>query len=207
MKKNGVFVAFLSLALGALGCARITSQVVERPRVDQELKGGNRGFLVGSAPEAGQRKSTRKIVQTDIEMPTATELNPWRVKKEGPQAPAAAVATAQAAPAPEPPRWNPASEPVREPVRERIDEEPPAAVTRYTVKSGDTLEKISAKVYGDSSQWRRIFEANRDKLKSPNRIYAGQKLVIPARHEGSQAAGGPLAESQRKRRASSGDLK
>ncbi len=194
MKKNGLLIAFLSLSLGAVGCARITSQVVEKPRVDQELQ-GNRGFLMGAAPEVGQRKSTRKIVQTDIELPTASELNPWRVEKKGAQAQAAAAAATQAARPVEPPapaRWEEPEIPIEPPVRG----EPKPAVSRYTVKSGDTLEKISAKVYGDSSQWRRIYEANRDKLKSPNRIYAGQKLVIP-----------PTQEGVTKRRAQSGDLK
>ncbi len=49
----------------------------------------------------------------------------------------------------------------------------------YTVKSGDTLSKIAREVYGDSSQYRKIFEANRDKLKDPDKIMPGQQLVIP----------------------------
>ena len=58
---------------------------------------------------------------------------------------------------------------------------PLAAATTYTVKAGDTLEKIAARLYGDASQWRRIYDANRELLKTPNRIYPGQKLAIPAR--------------------------
>lgn len=50
----------------------------------------------------------------------------------------------------------------------------------YTVKSGDTLSKIAQQVYGDSGQYMRIFEANRDKLKDPDKIQAGQQLTIPA---------------------------
>src|SRR5262245_52462407 len=34
----------------------------------------------------------------------------------------------------------------------------------YTVKSGDTLSKISQQFYGSSSEYMRIFYANRDKL-------------------------------------------
>jgi nucleoid-associated protein YgaU len=49
----------------------------------------------------------------------------------------------------------------------------------YVVKSGDTLSKISQEFYGDAGQYMRIFEANRDKLKDPNKIQAGQSLVIP----------------------------
>ncbi|HEX5732061.1 MAG TPA: LysM peptidoglycan-binding domain-containing protein [Blastocatellia bacterium] len=49
----------------------------------------------------------------------------------------------------------------------------------YTVKSGDTLSKISRQFYGDANEYMRIFYANRDKLKDPDRIQVGQQLVIP----------------------------
>ena len=50
----------------------------------------------------------------------------------------------------------------------------------YTVKSGDTLSKISRQFYGDANKYHQIFEANRPMLKDPNEIYPGQKLRIPA---------------------------
>jgi len=50
----------------------------------------------------------------------------------------------------------------------------------YTVKSGDTLSKIAQQYYGDSGQYMRIFEANRDKLKDPDKIQVGQQLTIPS---------------------------
>ncbi len=49
----------------------------------------------------------------------------------------------------------------------------------YEVKSGDTLSKISKQHYGDSSEYMRIFYANRDKLNDPDKIQVGQQLVIP----------------------------
>jgi len=49
----------------------------------------------------------------------------------------------------------------------------------YTVQSGDTLWNISQQMYGKGSAYMRIFEANRDKLESPDRIFPGQELVIP----------------------------
>ncbi|HEY6189924.1 MAG TPA: LysM peptidoglycan-binding domain-containing protein [Pyrinomonadaceae bacterium] len=49
----------------------------------------------------------------------------------------------------------------------------------YTVKSGDTLSKISKQYYGDAGEYMRIFYANRDKLKDPNMIQVGQQLTIP----------------------------
>jgi nucleoid-associated protein YgaU len=50
----------------------------------------------------------------------------------------------------------------------------------YTVVSGDTLWAIAKRYYGDGSQYPRIYDANRDKIKNPNLIYPGQELVIPA---------------------------
>ena len=49
----------------------------------------------------------------------------------------------------------------------------------YTVKSGDTLSKISKQHYGDADEYMRIFYANRDKLNDPDKIQVGQELVIP----------------------------
>jgi nucleoid-associated protein YgaU len=49
----------------------------------------------------------------------------------------------------------------------------------YTVKAGDSLSKISKEFYGNSNQYMKIFEANRDKLSDPDKIKPGQELVIP----------------------------
>lgn len=51
----------------------------------------------------------------------------------------------------------------------------------YTVKSGDTLSKISKEFYGDSNEYMAIFYANRSTLKDPNKIQVGQPLTIPAK--------------------------
>ena len=49
----------------------------------------------------------------------------------------------------------------------------------YTVKSGDTLSKVSKEFYGDPNRYNAIFEANRPMLEHPDRIYPGQVLRIP----------------------------
>ena len=49
----------------------------------------------------------------------------------------------------------------------------------YTVVSGDTLSKIAKHFYG-KADWKPIFEANRDQLDDPDKIYPGQVLKIPA---------------------------
>ena len=52
---------------------------------------------------------------------------------------------------------------------------------KYTVKPGDTLSKIAKQFYGDANAYMEIFQANTDRLKDPNKIAAGQELIIPAR--------------------------
>jgi len=49
----------------------------------------------------------------------------------------------------------------------------------YEVKSGDNLSKISKQFYGDPNEYMRIFYANRDKLRDPDKIQVGQQLLIP----------------------------
>jgi nucleoid-associated protein YgaU len=55
-----------------------------------------------------------------------------------------------------------------------------AATKMYTVKSGDTLSKISKQFYGNTNDYMKIFNANRDKLTDPDKIQPGQELKIPA---------------------------
>ncbi|MGC9450563.1 MAG: LysM peptidoglycan-binding domain-containing protein [Oceanipulchritudo sp.] len=49
----------------------------------------------------------------------------------------------------------------------------------YTVEAGDTLTRISSRVYGSSNRWMDIFQANQDQLESPNSLKPGQVLRIP----------------------------
>lgn len=49
----------------------------------------------------------------------------------------------------------------------------------YTIKSGDTLSKIAKQHYGNANEWRRIFDANKNVINDPDKIFPGQKIVIP----------------------------
>ena len=51
--------------------------------------------------------------------------------------------------------------------------------TTHIVKRGDTLWGLAKKYYGDGSQYMKIANANKDKVKNPNLIIDGWKLVIP----------------------------
>ena len=65
----------------------------------------------------------------------------------------------------------------------RAPEPPPEAPAPkaevYEIVSGDTLGGIAKKFYGKASAYMRIFEANRDIIDDPNKIYPGQKITIP----------------------------
>ena len=53
------------------------------------------------------------------------------------------------------------------------------AAESYTVAQGDHLMKIAQDKYGDESKWNVIFEANKETIKEPTKIYPGQVIVIP----------------------------
>jgi nucleoid-associated protein YgaU len=58
-------------------------------------------------------------------------------------------------------------------------EEPKEKVEVYEIVSGDTLGAIAKRYYGKASAYMKIFEANRDIIDDPNKIYPGQKIRIP----------------------------
>lgn len=60
-----------------------------------------------------------------------------------------------------------------------VQQMPAPAPRVYTVIRGDNLRKISKKIYNSDNKWRKIFNANRSKLRNPNDIKIGMTLVIP----------------------------
>jgi nucleoid-associated protein YgaU len=56
---------------------------------------------------------------------------------------------------------------------------PQGAGRMYSVQPGDSLSKIAKKFYGNANDWKRIFEANRDRIKNPDLIQPGWTLKIP----------------------------
>ena len=58
---------------------------------------------------------------------------------------------------------------------------PPPQDTIYTVTAGDSLWKIGQHFYGNGSRYKKIIEANPDKLEDENTvIHPGDELRIPA---------------------------
>ena len=54
------------------------------------------------------------------------------------------------------------------------------AVREYTVVSGDSLSKISRKMYGTTKHWRKIQEANPGRVGARGQVRVGVTLKIPA---------------------------
>ena len=56
-------------------------------------------------------------------------------------------------------------------------------VNLYTVgiwqQNRESLWTIAGKLYGDPWQWKKIFQANQEKVQDPRTLYPKQELVIP----------------------------
>ncbi|MCR4338191.1 MAG: LysM peptidoglycan-binding domain-containing protein [Candidatus Omnitrophica bacterium] len=167
-------VAFLT------GCAsggiRARSYVDVRERVDQNRE-GNQGYLMGSAPvEQKEHRKTRKVYVLEFtkELPKDQQVPSENIQPS--------TSTEESS----------YEEPyLREEPRSRIElprfeedeteffQASAGSMTEYTVEKGDTLQKVSKKVYGSYSKWTKIFDANKDVLKDPNQIKPGMVLKIP----------------------------
>jgi nucleoid-associated protein YgaU len=64
-----------------------------------------------------------------------------------------------------------------------VPESSPTAASNeqtYEIQSGDTLLSIAEQFYGDPTQWRRIYDANRDVIgNNPDALKVGTTLKIP----------------------------
>ena len=196
LKRFGIFCVGSMLLWVWSGCG--PAKVVTRPREDQALA-GNRGYLLGTPPPSERSSTpTRTYYETEVEIPTIEmnmRLPQWHrewvdkdlsgnrgylmggpYQKSATKAETAPVSTAP----PKRASWFQERPLPAAPERPVVGTE---AVTHdtYTVKKGDTLGTISAhpEIYGTSRSWKRIYEANKDALKNPNKLKVGQVLRIP----------------------------
>ncbi|MBD9437897.1 LysM peptidoglycan-binding domain-containing protein [Pseudoxanthomonas sp. PXM03] len=61
----------------------------------------------------------------------------------------------------------------------QMEDVTPVTETTYTVEKGDTLSKIAKEHLGSANAWKQIFEANRDVIDDPDRIFPGQVIKLP----------------------------
>ena len=180
-----------------------TTQVVEVDRVDQKIsEDANKGYLVGTPPKDSMQstKATRQVIRTDIELPTAEELErePSKDKDvEGNRgylmdqgATTARFRIQESKPVFDSETELMLSEPTEKKIplkKNEIPSEEGVVVKKqtrfeeYIIQKGDTLQSVAAKpnVYGSVKYWVKLYNANKDVIKNPNRVYPGTKIRIP----------------------------
>lgn len=104
-----------------------------------------------TSPELLPAASVDQTISDSIELPPATDLPPVMTDDEVVLVPMDSVPVEDAAPAPQ----------------------------THTVAPGDSLTKLAVRYYGKSSLWKRIYEANRAVIDSPDKLKAGAVLTIP----------------------------
>ena len=62
---------------------------------------------------------------------------------------------------------------------EEIESEIKVSTREYVVQKNDTLSKIAQEQLGKASRWKYLYELNKDRIKDPNKLQAGQKIIIP----------------------------
>lgn len=67
----------------------------------------------------------------------------------------------------------------------------------HTVQYGESLWRIARKRYGNGERWRRIYNANRAKIRRPGHIRPGMRLTIPRGYHKPQVARGDIPAGYR----------
>lgn len=185
-----IIVLFLAgCASSGTGSVRTRAYVMEKERVDQSMEEGNYGYIFGT-PVPEDRSKYKKTRQMHV-LEFTKEEEPEEMAE--PLLPPPPPRPQSSTPPPRQERRRPPVEEKYEPVvLPNFDEEPvrrapeprreaprAGSYTEYTIEKDDTLQKISKKFYDTYRKWPQIYEANKDKIKDPNRIKPGLTIRIP----------------------------
>lgn len=177
MKRGNVWYLLTAAAAFLLsGCVVRTYQLT-KARVDQDLT-GNRGYITGQAPETQEqlpRETTRttQVVEMEIHSPLKFVKGHNKAVEGKTEAGTGMLEEGQGE------GEGNKGYIFKKDSAETTAEETGLNSAKYTVKKNDTLQKISKEFYGTTKKWNKIFEANKDTLKGPNKVYPGQVLNIP----------------------------
>ena len=192
--KRSMLYSLMAVVFFLSGCVmRVASREVDR--VDQKIK-GNRGIIFGKVPALveKERRKTRTIYDVEIELGAPADIEIQRTEdgpsQEGNKGYIQRKDVFEKTQAPVRTQRSPLTQGAAPlyPGRPQVIYQKPAADTlkkegtvrqAYTVEKGDTLQKISKKFYGTTRHWKKIYEANKELLKSPDKIRPGQILNIP----------------------------
>ncbi|MFA5156070.1 MAG: LysM peptidoglycan-binding domain-containing protein [Candidatus Omnitrophota bacterium] len=168
MKVRSILSVLILVSAFMLSGCVVRTYEVTRDRVDQDLSMGNRGYLMGQAPagESGlkEKRMTRQTRVVEIELGSPIKFERLKKQKSAQVEEVIIEETMVDYPADE------------EAVPSRMQK---GNFQKYTVQKGDTLQKISQKFFGTTKKWPKIYDANSEALKGPNKIYVGQTLNIP----------------------------
>jgi len=178
MKKAFLVLSSWFIVLGIAGCV-VRTYPLTKDRIDQDLAMGNRGYLKGQMPEGQEvreRKSARTIQAIEVELHSPIKF------ERMPKAKVAQETTVQTTEDKQ--VWGNRGFISESSSPEVLETETaiasaPVNLEKYTVQKNDTLQKISQKFYGTTKKWNKIYQANKDMLKGPDKIYPGQVINIP----------------------------
>ena len=165
-RKISVFLILISIFV--ISSCTVRSYKVVKPRLDQE-ESGNRGYLAGETPAT-----------TDDDRPTTRDTYVWEFEFGSEVMEKGTVSTK--------PETQESEYVVSEPSGISLEddqfietdlENDVVTYTDYKVEKDDTLQKISKKFYGTYRKWKKIYNANEDKIKDPNKIKPGIVIKIP----------------------------
>ncbi len=169
--------------LGAVlisGCL-VRSYRVEKPRADLDIE-GNRGYLIGSPKEEPRElKKTRPVTIFELEFGSHKTGDSLRKSKASSRRKEKSKLSQGEVDIFE-------EESVKEnivtqvdiPGGEEAEGDSQKGYTTYKVQKNDTLQKISKKFYGTTKKWFFLYKQNKDVLKSPDKLYPGMVIRIPA---------------------------
>ena len=160
MKKLCFLIGIIILS----GCVTLRSYTKEEPRKDLNIE-GNQGYLSGEAKDAPKESkfgSTRTISVIEV------EFGPRSAKTVGREGAAVEEVEFMAEAVIEEAEF----------MAEAAGIEPMEEVLYYTIQDNDTLQKISYKFYGTTRKWNFLYKANKDVLRSPDKLRPGVTIKI-----------------------------
>jgi len=174
--ERNIGILILGVVFLLSGCVVRTYQST-KDRADQNLSGGNRGYLKGQAPysEPKPKKASRSTQVVEVELHSPIKFEKIKQPKETNK-------TVNERADQDTELWGnrgymtQSESPV---IVESAQAGQESIMQAYKVQKGDTLQKISQKYYGTTKKWTKIYDANKDALKGPNKIYPGQTINIP----------------------------
>ncbi len=182
------------MALAVAGCAGTTGSgggvetrayIAQKDRVDQKMEGGNFGYVNGTPkqPDLSKMSKSRKVYV--LEFTKNPDVTPDDLRKGVPPAQPVTINVPERRPAKDVQPSQPPIVPIVEtPAASPTSEVAPAAnsssvPSEYVIQKGDTLQKISMKIFGTTKKWYKIHEINKDILPDANRIKPGLTIRIP----------------------------